>query len=238
MAEALHGRRVLLVGGAGGIGSAIADALLAQGMTELVVASSSPRPTMADRRIETVDITDMASVRSLADRLEGRPLHAVIDCAGINGRRALTSDDWEPVARKEMAVNYLGLLNLAEVFGPMLATQRGSCFMALLSFLSFVNLPGMATYCASKAAAHSALQAVRARWTPQGVRVCGVYPTAVDTRMSDGLPGPKQSPQDLAREVVAALSCTVETVFPGDAAAAYAAYLSDPVGLQRAMAQG
>lgn len=238
MADELEGRRLLLVGGAGGIGSAIADALLAQGVSELIVASSAPRPPRADRTIETVDITDLSSVRALASRLTDRPLHAVIDCAGINGRRALSDAGWEQLARQEMDVNYFGLVNLAQVFGPVLAPQRDSCFMALLSFLSFVNLPGMASYCASKAAAHSALQAVRARWAPQGVRVCGVYPTAVDTHMSDGLPGPKQSPQDLALEVVAALHSTAETVFPGDAAAAYAAYLSDPVGQQRAMAQG
>ena len=238
MVEPFQGRRVLLVGGAGGIGSAIADVLLARGVSELIVASSSPRPGMTDRTVESVDITNLASVRALAARLSDRPLHAVIDCAGLNGRRALADADWERLARQELEVNYFGLLHLATVFGPMLAQQRGSCFMALLSFLSFVNLPDMASYCASKAAAHSALQAIRARWAGQGVRVCGVYPTAVDTQMSDGLPGPKQSPQDLAQEVAAALMGTAKAVFPGDAAAAYAAYLADPADMQRAMAKG
>ncbi len=233
MSESLHGRRVLLVGGSGGIGSALTEALLAQGLSELIVASRLPRPARAGTTVETVDVADLASVRALAGRLADRPMDAVIHCAGINGRRTLSAADWDVLARREIGVNYLGLLNLAASFAPVLASQRGSCFMALLSFLSFVNLPSMATYCASKAAAHSALQALRATWSPKGVRVCGVYPTAVDTAMSSGLPGPKQSPQDLAQVVVAALCSDAETVFPGDAAAAYASFLADPEGLQR-----
>lgn len=237
MAESLKGRRVLVVGGAGGIGSAIGDALLARGLSKLIIASSSPHPPRADRSVEILDVTDASSIQALAARLAGQPLHAVIDCAGINGRQTVTAPDWESMARREIEVNYLGMLRLAETFAPLLAAQRDACFMVVLSFLSFANLPGMATYCASKAAAHSALQAVRAMWSPKGVRVCGVYPTAVDTAMSQDLPGPKLSPQALAQEVVNALLSDAEAIFPGDAAAAFVQYLADPAGMQRAMSQ-
>lgn len=106
----------------------------------------------------------------------------------------------------------------------------------MLSFLSHVNLPLMASYCASKAAAHSLTQALRAEWRAKAVRVCGIYPTAVDTTMSAELSIPKLAPDQLAFEVIAALIRGDEDVYPGDASLAYAGWLEDPRGLELAMA--
>jgi short-subunit dehydrogenase len=106
----------------------------------------------------------------------------------------------------------------------------------LLTFLSHVNLPLMASYCASKAAAHSITQAVRAELGRDGVQVCGVYPTVVDTAMSRGVPGPKMSATELAQHIVAAIRAGSEDVFPGAAEGAYRLYLTDPKAAESRMA--
>ena len=236
MTESLKGWRILVVGGSGGIGSAISRALLDEGVAECVVASTSS-PTISGVTAELVDVTDLRSTQALAARVSSKQLNAVVNCAGVNGNSRLFADDWDHHARREMEVNYFGLLNLAAAFGPVLA-RGGGRFVNVLSFLSHVNLPMMASYCASKAAAHSVLQALRAEWALVGVRVCGVYPTAVETRMTSGSSGPKQSPRSLAQDVVQALVETPDALYPGDAKGAFESYLSDPVGLQKAMATG
>lgn len=237
--RSLAGAQVLLIGGSGGIGSALVRRLARQGVGGIVVASQRPRAGGALPRIahEVVDVADLGSVQALAARLQERPPGTVINCAGVNGNQALFSAGDIASARREMDINYFGVLHVGQVFGPLLAARGGGTLVTLLSFLSLVNLPPIASYCASKAAAHSLNQALRAHLGPQGVRVCGVYPTAVDTRMSRGLQGSKMSAQALADAMVDFLQGDAEDLFPGDAAHARQAWLQDPAGFQKAMAQ-
>ena len=109
-------------------------------------------------------------------------------------------------------------------------------FVHLLTFLSHVNLPLMAGYCASKAAGHSFTQALRAEVGRAGVQVCGIYPTVVDTAMSRDLAGPKLTPAELAQAILQAIESGAEDAYPGPAAAAYELYLADPKAAERRMA--
>ena len=90
--------------------------------------------------------------------------------------------------------------------------------------------------CASKAAGHSFTQALRAEVGRDGVQVCGIYPTVVDTAMSRDIAGPKLAPAELAREILQAIESGAEEVYPGPAAAAYQMYLADPKAAERRMA--
>ncbi len=238
MENSLVGASVLLIGGGGGIGSALVEQLYKEKVKSIVVAGRQSREAVEEAtglRHEYVDVTDLASVQGLAQRLSPLSISIVINCAGVNGNRRLFSDNDISFARREMEVNYFGLMNVATVFGPQLAAKGSGIFVALLSFLSHVNHPQMATYCASKAAAHSLTQALRAELIRSGVRVCGIYPTAVDTEMSRHIPSPKLSPVELAGEVVAFLMGAEDDLYPGDAAAAHSYFLRDPKGLAQAM---
>ena len=68
------------------------------------------------------------------------------------------------------------------------------------------------------------------------MRVCGVYPTVVDTAMSRDVSGPKLAPAELAQILVQAIESGAEDVYPGPAAAAYQQYLADPKAAERRMA--
>lgn len=235
MAERLKDAVVLLTGATGGIGSALTETLLAAGVAEIVSAGRQPPPAHPRVRHEAVDITHLPTVRSLAERRADR-VSVVIACAGVNANQRLFTEGFEAAARREMEVNYFGLLNLAAAFGPAMQARGSGLFVHLLTFLSHVNLPLMAGYCASKAAAHSLTQALRAEFARSGVRVCGVYPAVVDTAMSRAIPGPKLSPAELAQAVVQAIDSGAEDVYPGAAAEAYRAYVADPKAAERRMA--
>jgi NAD(P)-dependent dehydrogenase (short-subunit alcohol dehydrogenase family) len=92
----------------------------------------------------------------------------------------------------------------------------------------------MAGYSASKAAAHSITQALRAELRPRGISVLGAYPGGIDTDMLAGVQAPKAPPQLVASRIVSALAAGESLTFPDDASAAAGnLYLTDPVKLEQ-----
>jgi NAD(P)-dependent dehydrogenase (short-subunit alcohol dehydrogenase family) len=235
VADRLHDAVVLLTGASGGIGRALTHALLAAGVGEVICAGRQHAPTRERVTQETVDVTDAASVRALAERCGGR-VDVVIACAGVNANRRLFTSGFEDAARREMEVNYFGLLNLAAAFAPAMQARGHGVFVHLLSVLAHVNLPLMASYSASKAAAHSFTQALRAELGRSGVQVCGVYPAVVDTGMSAHVQGAKMAPEDLAEAVVQAIRTGAQEIYPGAAEDVVRAYFSDPRSAEARMA--
>jgi short-subunit dehydrogenase len=88
----------------------------------------------------------------------------------------------------------------------------------LLSIYALANFPPHGTFSASKAAAHSLAQCLRAELRPAGVRVVNVFPGPIDDEWNQLLLPPKVAPEALARAIVQALRDGVEDVYPGDVA--------------------
>jgi short-subunit dehydrogenase len=70
------------------------------------------------------------------------------------------------------------------------------------------------TYSASKAAGHSLLQGIRAELAPRGVKVLGVYPGPVDTRMTSGQEMPKATTEEVAQAILAGIENDQEEIYP------------------------
>jgi short-subunit dehydrogenase len=111
---------------------------------------------------------------------------------------------------------------MARAFAPVLARNGGGAIVNLISILAHMNLPQMASLCASKAALLSATQAMRAELAAQGTRVMAVLPGAVDTDMTRDFEGAKMAPADVAAALVHGLSIGAEEVYPGEMAAGVA----------------
>ena len=97
-------------------------------------------------------------------------------------------------------------------------------------------MSGGGTYPASKAAAYSLTQGVRAELAKQKTLVIGVMPGFVDTDMTKSITAPKITPQSVADTVIAALQANTEDVYPGPAADIAAALLKDPKAVERQFA--
>ncbi len=115
---------------------------------------------------------------------------------------------------------------MCRAFAPILKANGGGAIVSMLSILSRVSLPAMGSLCASKAAALSLCQSVRAELAKQGTLVVGVMPGAVDTDMARDFPGPKDSPDEVARTALEAVEQGTEDVYPGHMAQAIAARLA------------
>jgi len=104
----------------------------------------------------------------------------------------------------------------------------------VLSIYALANFPPHGTFSASKAAAHSLAQCLRAEMRPAGVRVVNVFPGPIDDEWNQLLPPPKVAAAGLAEAIVRALRDGVEDVYPGDVAQEWLARWRDnPKALER-----
>lgn len=121
--------RAVITGASGGIGAAIAERLARQGMSVVLVGRSRDRLTGAAHRIEAavpgadlrLDVTDLsllADVRRLADRLaENSPEVVISNAAVVAPIDDVTSEGLQRVLATNHLAPYLLLRTLAEALG-------------------------------------------------------------------------------------------------------------------------
>jgi len=239
----LQGSVALVTGANRGIGAAFVSGLLEAGAQRVYAAARDPKTLAAlaqsDARVVPIalDITDDTSVQAAAARL--RDVDLVVNNAGVLLGARLIADTDLAAARQEMEVNYFGLLRMCRAFAPILAANGGGALINLLSILARMASPAGGGYSASKAAALSLTQAVRAELHAQGTRVIGVLPGFVDTAMAEGVSAPKIQPSEVVRATLdALLTDDQDDVYPGEQASQIAALLlQDPKAVERLFAQ-
>jgi NAD(P)-dependent dehydrogenase (short-subunit alcohol dehydrogenase family)/uncharacterized OB-fold protein len=186
-----------------------------------------------------LDVTDSKNVRELAAEIAGK-VDIVVNNAEVHRSFGIANRQGVENARAEMDVNYFGLLRLAQEFGPAMRSRgadgRSSAvaWVNLLSIYALANFPPHGTFSASKAAAHSLAQCLRAEMRPAGVRVVNVFPGPIDDEWNQLQPPPKVAPAALAKAIVGALRDGIEDAYPGDFAQEWLARWRDnPKALER-----
>ena len=113
-------------------------------------------------------------------------------------------------------------------------TSSATAWVNILSIYALANYPPHGTYSASKAAALSLSQCLRAEMRPGGIRVVNVFPGPIDDEWNQTLPPPKLAPAALAKAVIKALQDGVEDLYPGDLAEEWLArFRESPKTLER-----
>jgi NAD(P)-dependent dehydrogenase (short-subunit alcohol dehydrogenase family)/uncharacterized OB-fold protein len=246
-------RKILVTDGKTAVGQAIVRALAAAGADLIWIGEAEPWKKAAGldalralppATIVPLDITDGRSVRELAGEIGGK-VDILINTADHHRTFSITSRRGVETAQLEMDVNYLGLLRLAQEFAPVLKARAADepanaiAWVNLLSIFALANYPPHGTYAASKAAAWSLSQALRAELRPAGVRVINLFPGPIDDEWDQLEMPPKLAPASLANAVVEALRGSVEDVYPGDVAQDWLArHLDNPKVLERELEEG
>jgi NAD(P)-dependent dehydrogenase (short-subunit alcohol dehydrogenase family) len=198
----LHGSRIIITGGAAGIGLETARVLALAG-AELVLAVRRPeaargacealRNSTGNRGIEVrrLDLADLRSVRSFVEEWSN-PLNVLINNAGIMAVPELerTVQGFEI----QFGTNYLGHFALALGLRRYLAAAKGSRVVSVsssghlfspvifddLSF-DFVPYTPIGAYGQSKSAAALLSVAITQRWADDGIRSNALNPGAIPT---------------------------------------------------------
>ncbi|GAA4186306.1 SDR family oxidoreductase [Gryllotalpicola kribbensis] len=175
--------RVIVTGGASGLGAAVVAALQARGATPVVLdRAPSERADVAQRQ---VDVSDSAAVeQAVADvRAELGGIDAVVTAAGIDrpGRLAdIPTDEWERVVR----INLLGTAAVVRAAVPALIESHGRV-VTVASTLALKGVSDATAYCAAKFGVVGFSQALAAELAGQ-VGVTTLIPGGMSTHFFDG----------------------------------------------------
>ena len=225
-------RKVLVTDGKTAVGQALVRALVDAGADIVWVGHAEPwkklpgvaeLATLPQVTLLPLDLSNGRSVATLAGEVGGK-VDIVINNAEVHRAFGIGARRGTDVARDEMDINYFGLLRLAQEFGPALKGRAADgvtgaiAWVNLLSIYALANFPPHGTYSASKAAALSLAQCLRAEMRPAGIRVMNVFPGPIDDEWNQLLPPPKLAPAALARGIVGALRHGIEDLYPGDVA--------------------
>lgn len=176
----LQGLRVLVTGGASGIGRATAERFLAEGARVVVVDRTAAEVTGATALV--ADLSDDASVRRAVElaavALDG--IDVVVNNAGIGATGDVSANDdaeWHRV----LDVNVLGIVRTTRAALPHLRRSPHAAVVNTCSIAAWTGLPRRALYSASKGAVQSLTLAMAADHLADGIRVNCVNPGTADT---------------------------------------------------------
>lgn len=181
------GRRVLVIGGSSGIGNGIAHGFRQRGASVIVTGT---RPDAGDYlEAEDSDFTGLEyrqlnlMDRDAADRLPDTMFepHVLIQCQGTvrYGRQEFARAGWDDV----VDVNLNSVMDVARAFHSALA-DTGGVMIIVSSVAAFKSTIGTPAYAASKAGAASLTKTLGEAWARDGIRVNGIAPGLVPTKLT------------------------------------------------------
>jgi short-subunit dehydrogenase len=218
----LDGKRVLITGGAQGIGYEMAIKFAQRG-ADVVIADineeklSEAKASLEERAIVVltflVDVTNPASIASLRAQIaaEVGPIDVLVNNAGVvfGGPFAETPLDQH---FKTYEVNVLGLVAMTHAFIDDLISRPEAHLVHIASASGLIGLPYGATYASSKWAVIGFGESIRSELNLQGhthVHHTIVCPSYIGTGMFQGAEAPKATsmlqPDELAEKVVHAV---------------------------------
>ncbi|PPF89612.1 3-oxoacyl-ACP reductase [Subtercola sp. Z020] len=195
----LAGRMVVVTGAAGGQGAAEALLLAASGarvvavdlqaqVPEVFAAGDRSDPSGPPVSYRRLDVTDEDAwqrlARDLAAELQGNPLRALVNNAGITHRARLGEtrrDDWDRVLAVNLTGPMLGMQALAPLMGPGSSILNIGSSAALTAHYT-------AAYTASKWGLRGLTQVAATEYGPRGIRVNALHPGFIETEMTRGAP--------------------------------------------------
>lgn len=181
------GRRVLVVGGTSGIGNGIAQAFRAAGAEVHVWGT---RTNASDYRAEEgsdlsglhfgrVDVSDADAIAGWTAPFDSLDV-LVLSQGIVEYKRAEFRDDG---FRRVVEVNLNSVMSCCMRFRPQLKAAGGSVIV-VSSMSAYKSAIGNPAYAASKAGAVSLTRSLGAAWAPDGIRVNGIAPGLVDTKLT------------------------------------------------------
>lgn len=219
------GIRVLVTGGASGIGLATARLLAGRGAAVACLdVNAAPGPLATVTADVTDDASVRAAVRAAGERLGG--LDVLVNNAGI-GAQGTVEDNDDEEWRRVFDVNVLGMVRVARAALPYLRESRHAAIVNTCSIAATAGLPARALYSAAKGAVQSLTLAMAADHLPEGIRVNCVNPGTAETPWIGRLLAAAADPE--AERAALAARQPAGRLVTADEVAAAIAYLASPL---------
>jgi 2-hydroxycyclohexanecarboxyl-CoA dehydrogenase len=196
----LDGQVAAVLGGASGIGLAIAKEFAREGCRVAIIDKSELTERQAAEVTDAgtttalgirADVTDYAAIQSAAKQIDSvlGPLQHVVYAAGCGSGRFgfpfwnLEPGDWDRVYR----VNLLGAVHAAHAFAPSLVEQQRGTMLFISSVAGQIGSQTDPPYSAAKAGLINFAMVAAKDFAPYGVRVNTLCPGMVQTPLNRGV---------------------------------------------------
>ena len=181
------GKTVLVVGGSSGIGNGIAQEFRACNATVHVCGTRAAASDydqaegsdLSGLQYTQMDVADAAAVQAWTPSFDELDVVVLSQGTVLYGRGEFEMNGF----RKVMEVNLMSLMALSLKFHDLLAKRRGALII-LASIASFRATRGNPAYSASKSGALGLTRTLGEAWAPDGIRVNGIAPGFVDTKLT------------------------------------------------------
>lgn len=245
----LRGASTVVVGGANGIGKAIAASFAAEGASVALVDVNPGTASVAEALEKeygvpviglTSDVTDLAGIRDCADLISGTfgGVDHVIYAAGVGSGKVgfpfwnVAPADWTRV----IDINLIGAVNVAHTFCPTLAAQQSGTVLFIASIAGQIGSQTDPPYTAAKAGLISFSICAARDLASHNVRVNTICPGMIRTDLNRSVwqAWNNQQPDSLKLDYDAWGAAKVKTVAPlgrwqePDEVGALAVYLASP----------
>jgi len=252
-------RRVLVTGGASGLGAALVEAFEARGDDVLVCDVNEPTPAVEPvetqfLRLDVRSDDDWAAALRWVEEHWGS-LDLLVNNAGVAGGGRVdvaTMDEWQWITE----INLFGVVRGTRTFVSMFKSQGSGHIVNIASLAGLVHPAGMGSYNAVKAGVVAFSETTSHELAEYGVRCTAVCPsyfrtnlienaralhppgadTALDELMAGLVSGAPLGPDDIAAAVIEGMDRGEELILPDEAArGAYALKLADRAAYDEVM---
>jgi short-subunit dehydrogenase len=223
--------RVLITGGAGGIGSAIAAELLQAGasalladLNEQALSTTAARLAAHGQRVSTApcNLTDAESRSWLCREAVAWRVNVLVNNAGVN-HFGFYDELTAAQISQTVAINVLAPMLLVHELLPHLKAQTEAHLLNVGSVFGNIGYPGYSAYSASKFALRGLSEALRRELADTSLRVHYLAPRATRTpinspaveQMNAELKVSMDPPETVARAARAVLEKNLDTAVVG-----------------------
>lgn len=211
----LQNKKVLITGGSAGIGKALIDGLVSEGVKDIAVIGrrrellEALKSEYSSVNFLTIqgDVSKSEDLDKAVSKIteEWGELDMLINNAGVVSAGLLSELSEEDVIN-QININITGLILLTKKSLPLLKKSKEGAVMNISSGYGYIAMPFYSVYAATKAAVAQFSDAMRRELHQYPLHVMTVYPSATDTPMMktakvDGM----EKPEDVARASIEGL---------------------------------
>ncbi len=182
-----YGKNVFITGASSGIGKSMAILFAGNGYTVTGVSRSCPEGTRkfpggGSLTLRRMDVTSSKSVQKVLRTLPKVDIAILAAGMGVAGSVEDTPIEY---ARKQMDVNYFGVLRCCKAILPLMRQEEHGLIMVIGSVAGRISIPMQSHYSSSKYALEALVEALRLETAPYGIRATIIEPGDTKTGFTD-----------------------------------------------------
>jgi len=186
-----HNKVAIVTGGGSGLGFAIAEKFVQQGITTVIAGRDKEKLNTAKEKLGDLcftipcDVSDLSSVPGFITSVikQFGKIDILVNNAGINMKKEFT-DVTDEDFQKIITTNLTAVFSISREVVKQMLLQQAGCIINISSMAAQYGLPKVIAYSASKTAIDGMTRAMAVELSPNGIRVNAIAPGFIYSEMT------------------------------------------------------